>query len=345
MNVFTKAKTLGIQTEFVDGQGQGRVTDEAALKTILDALPPQAMRLLLTDPVVVRCGCPPPASFPGLPACRCMGDCCGDRTVATGEATGRGIVWPGDLPPGIYRAHLADAASLAEEVPLIAAPQRAFAGDFDRGWLLAIQLYGVRSIRNWGMGDFTDLENLIELADDLGAEGVGLNPLHALFDKRPGDCSPYSPNSRLFLNALYIDVEKIPEFTQKPFTESGEITPRLRQSETVDYVAVAGLKWRALRSAFAAFKTKASAERKEDFAKFRTERGELLSRFACFEVLRHKFDAPWWEWPQEWRHPTMPDAPNCARARMPPRSNSSNSCSGMPTGNWAPAARWPTASA
>ena len=124
-------------------------------------------------------------------------------------------------------------------MPLIAAPQRAFAGDFDRGWLLAVQLYGVRSIRNWGMGDFTDLENLIELADDLGAEGVGLNPLHALFDDRPGDCSPYSPNSRLFLNALYIDVEKIPEFAQKPFTESGEITPRLRQSETVDYVAVA----------------------------------------------------------------------------------------------------------
>ena len=63
------------------------------------------------------------------------------------------------------------------------------------------------------MGDFTDLEGLIELADRLGADGVGLNPLHALFGDRPGDCSPYSPNSRLFLNALYIDVEKIPEFS------------------------------------------------------------------------------------------------------------------------------------
>ena len=121
-------------------------------------------------------------------------------------------------------AHLTDAAT-AEDVPLISAPQRAFAGDFDRGWLLAIQLYGVRSIRNWGMGDFTDLENLIELADDLGAEGIGLNPLHALFDDRPGDCSPYSPNSRLFLNALYIDVEKIPEF-RKAFHRNGETLPR-----------------------------------------------------------------------------------------------------------------------
>ena len=95
-------------------------------------------------------------------------------------------------------------------------------------------------------------------------------------------------------------------------TESAETTPRLRQSETVDYVAVAGLKWRALRSAFAAFKTKASAERKEDFAKFRAERGELLSRFACFEVLRHKFNTPWWEWPEEWR---QPDDARCAKLR------------------------------
>ena len=95
-------------------------------------------------------------------------------------------------------------------MPLIVAPAKAFGGDFDRCWLLAVQLYGVRSARNWGIGDFTDLEGLIELASQLGADGVGLNPLHALFDDRPGDCSPYSPNSRLFLNALYIDVERAP---------------------------------------------------------------------------------------------------------------------------------------
>ena len=29
----------------------------------------------------------------------------------------------------------------------------------------------------------------------------------------------------------------------------------------------------------------------------------MLSRFACFEMLRHKFGKPWWEWPEEWRQP------------------------------------------
>src|SRR5437867_4596042 len=312
MDLFAQAKAQGIQTEFLDGQGHRRVTDAAALKIILDALPPQAPGPLVGHPVVVRSGRPSRTELPATARLPVEWKIVADSgLIAEGESSDHAIDWPRDLPHGVYRLQVSD-ASTAEDVPLISAPERAFGGEFDRCWLLAVQLYGVRSARNWGMGDFTDLARLIELADHLGADGVGLNPLHALFDDKPGDCSPYSPNSRLFLNALYIDVEKLPELPPRALADSAETTPRLRQSETVDYVAVAGLKWRALRSAFAAFKSKASAERKEDFASFRAERGELLSRFACFEVLRHKFDAPWWEWPKEWR---QPDGAKCARLR------------------------------
>ena len=141
----------------------------------------------------------------------------GLKVIAQGETGHRIIAWPADLPIGSYRLQLTDASSFTEEVPLMVAPPRAFGGDFDRCWLVAVQLYGIRSARNWGIGDFTDLEGLIELAGHLGADGVGLNPLHALFDDRPADCSPYSPNSRLFLNALYVDVEKLPEFRPRCF--------------------------------------------------------------------------------------------------------------------------------
>src|SRR6478672_1125301 len=85
-----------------------------------------------------------------------------------------------------------------------------------------------RRRRAAGIGAFTDLLGLIKLADHLGADGVGLNPLHALFDDRPGDCSPYSPNSRLFLNALYIDVEKLPEF--RPDSKTRDALAQLRSS-------------------------------------------------------------------------------------------------------------------
>ena len=106
------------------------------------------------------------------------------------------------------------------------------------------------------------------LARQLGADGVGLNPLHALFDDRPGDCSPYSPNSRLFLNALYVDVEKIPEFPLSERSGNRKALNRLRAMDVVDYVAVAELKWRALRSAYERFASGATVARRRDFAAF-----------------------------------------------------------------------------
>ncbi|HXL30486.1 MAG TPA: 4-alpha-glucanotransferase [Bradyrhizobium sp.] len=304
MDLYTKAKNLGIQTEFLDGQGHLHVTDAEALKIILDALPVHKPYRFLEQAVVIRSGRPArtelsdAATFPLR-----WKILAGLKVIAAGETHDRLIGWPVDLPAGSYRLHLTDASSFTEEAPLIVAPPRAFEGDFDRCWLLAAQLYGVRSTRNWGIGDFTDLSGLIELAVHLGADGVGLNPLHALFDDRPADCSPYSPNSRLFLNALYIDVEKLPEFQRGVVATSSKDIARLRASDTVDYIGIAELKWRGLRRAFETFKADSDNARRRDFEKFRAERASLLSRFACFEVLRHKFNKPWWEWPEQWRKP------------------------------------------
>jgi 4-alpha-glucanotransferase len=309
MELFARARDLGIQAEFIDGQGHRHVTDEAALKIILDAFPARRPHRLLAEPVVIRSGraartrLGEAASFPVR-----WKIVAGLEVIAEGETGNGTIVWPTELPVGSYRLQLVDASPLAEELPLLVAPPRTFGGDFDRCWLLAVQLYSVRSARNWGIGDFTDLEGLIALSASLGAGGVGLNPLHALFDDRPGHCSPYSPNSRLFLNPLYIDVEKLPGVSPP----GREIITELRQGDTVDYAAVAGLKWQALRSAFEKFRASPSAAEGADFKEFRAERGPLLARFACFEVLRHRFNKPWWDWPKEWR---QPDDIRCADLR------------------------------
>lgn len=311
MDLFAQAKSQGIQTEFLDGQGHRRVTDAAALKIILDALPAQTPGAFIGGPVVVRSGRPARTELsaaPKLPARWKI--VAGSKVIAEGATSTRVIAWPRDLPLGVHRLQLTDASSTTEDVPLLSAPERAFDGDFDRCWLLAVQLYSVRSARNWGIGDFTDLEGLIELAYHLGADGVGLNPLHALFDDRAGDCSPYSPNSRLFLNALYVDPAKIPEFRLDAGTR--DALAQARAGDVVDYVTVAALKWRALRSAFDAFRRDATQGRREEFDKFRAERAPLLSRFACFETLRHKFNSPWWEWPEPWR---QPDDAKCAELR------------------------------
>lgn len=75
-------------------------------------------------------------------------------------------------------------------------------------WGFSIQLYSVKSDRNWGVGDFTDLCSLVKICARSGAQVIGLNPLNVLMHNFPENASPYSSISRLFLNPIYIDVEE-----------------------------------------------------------------------------------------------------------------------------------------
>jgi 4-alpha-glucanotransferase len=183
-------------------------------------------------------------------------------------------------------------------------PEPAYQGEGRRLWVLAVQLYAVRSRRNWGHGDFSDLAALLELVADAGGAGIGLNPLHALFYDRAGGNSPYSPSSRLFLNPLYIDVEALEEF--RPDRQWAHEVARLRATELVDYPAVAALKLAALRAAYRNFMAQGRAARRDDFAAYRRERGEALARFAAFETLRARLSGSWPDWPQPWRTPAGP---------------------------------------
>jgi len=202
-------------------------------------------------------------------------------------------------------AALRGAAEIAPpppQAPASALLPQAYQGS-GRCWLLAAQLYGVRSRRNWGHGDFTDLLDLIELAAQTGAAGVGINPLHALFDDVPRQPSPYSPNSRLFLNPHYIDLEAVPEFAHAGTAGMTAEAERLRGTELVDHAGVAKLKQHALRAAYGVFHRNAAPDRRAGFDEFRRAR-PALAAFAGFEVLRRRFPQPWWQWPAEWRDPT-----------------------------------------
>src|SRR5262249_53344648 len=154
-----------------------------------------------------------------------------------------------DLPIGIFRLRVASPGR-SDEAALVVSPERAYQGPDaapQRMWALSVQLYSVRSGRNWGHGDFTDLASLIDLAADLGAAAVGLNPLHALFDDQPAEPSPYFPNSRLFLDPIYIDVDAVPEFAGLRAAGLADRIEPLRATDLVDRAAVTDLKMQALR--------------------------------------------------------------------------------------------------
>ena len=104
---------------------------------------------------------------------------------------------------------------LQSESRLILCPDRAFQPKFlrDGGKAagIAVSLYGLRSRRNWGCGDFTDLRNFCDWAvETVGVSFVALNPLHSIPNRQPYNTSPYLPNCSFYRNALYLDVEAIP---------------------------------------------------------------------------------------------------------------------------------------
>lgn len=308
-SVFERAAAWGLEAEFRDAFGTMRRAEPGTLARILESFPkgpkPAA---IVPGSIVLRDGRERriPLELPaGVPVRWTLSS--ESRVIAAGEAVSPSLTLPVDLPRGILRLEVeGPPGGPRAQASVVVCPARASQGAEDapdRMWALAVQLYGVRSVDNWGHGDFDDLESLIDLAAEIGAAGIALNPLHALFDDHPEHCSPYAPNSRLFLNPLYINVARIPEFPG--VTESGlhAALQRLRAQAAVDDRAVAEIKRSALRRARDAFRRFASAERRAAFDRFRQERGVTLASFAAFEALRRRFKGPWWEWPPEWRHP------------------------------------------
>lgn len=305
MDLPLNAARLGIETSFVDATGHQRSINSAALQILVEAVPDKLNHQLLTEPLVCRTGTSTHAEVlehASLPAKWEVVDSRNDKVIAEGVSFERTLMLP-TLPSGVHHLRITDATDLKDKINLLCVPGRAFAGDFGRGWILAVQLYGVRSASNWGIGDFSDLKSIIAWAAEAGAAGVGLNPLHALFDDLPQDCSPYSPNSRIFLNPLYIDVAGLSELEGEFVTRYAEAIEQARSAELVDYAQVASLKFKALENAFSVFRSRTTLRQKTSFEEFRRERGAILRRFAAFEVLRRKYPGPWWEWPDKWSSP------------------------------------------
>jgi len=225
-----------------------------------------------------------------------------------------------ELEPGYHDLQLAkgDGAILGH-TRLVVAPAQCFEPEFirrgDRAWGPAIQLYTLRSARNWGIGDFTDLAGFAEATAALGADFVGLNPLHALFPADPALCGPYSPSSRHFLNVLYIDPEAVEDFASCVEAQRLLATPEfqsrlaaLRASAEVDYPGVTACKLEVLRLLHQSFIRQASAKRRAAFEAFRAEHGEALERFAGFHALQAHFAAAgtlggWPRWPEPYHVP------------------------------------------
>ena len=209
---------------------------------------------------------------------------------------------------------------------LIVAPATCFQPEAvtgtNRAWGLAVQLYGLRSRRNWGIGDFSDLHSLVDMTADAGAGVLGVNPLHALFPENPDRISPYSPSNRCYLNILYLDVVAVPEYAECEAARQlvGSETfqarlRRLRSASEVAYEETSAAKREVLELLYRHFfdnHLSKDDDRARAFKHYREQGGEALEQHARFEALQdhfyHENSAVWgWPaWPEDYRHPEAP---------------------------------------
>jgi len=251
---------------------------------------------------------------------------CGAEEVDGRRYVRKQVPLPAGLPLGYHEVDVR-LGDLQQTTRLIVAPSRAYShpalADGGKAAGIALALYGVRSERNWGCGDLRDLRGLVDwIADDVHASFIALNPLHAIYNRKPYNTSPYLPECIYYPNHIYLDVEAVPDFERSvraqrlwKRSQTQQKLASLRGAEFVEYEQVSALKLSFLKLAFTAFlvEYQAGSPRALEFRQFLDREGELLQRFATYRAIdehlhtRHPDMWTWPDWPPPFRDPDSPE--------------------------------------
>lgn len=177
-------------------------------------------------------------------------------------------------------------------------------------------LPALRSQRNWGVGDLTDLRAMAAwLRNRVPLDFIALNPLHTIHNRAPYNTSPYLPLSLFARNLLLIDVEACPEWQHSRAAQRAFQSPasqaeraRLRELPYVDYAAVARHKTFFLLLLFREFLRGDTQE----LDAYEREHHPWLTHYCRYMALDrylHRRNPDLWhwrQWPQEYQEPTSP---------------------------------------
>jgi 4-alpha-glucanotransferase len=230
---------------------------------------------------------------------------------------------PDSTPLGYHTIRIAINGRFQKEARIVVCPEKAYLPEHlkngERTAGIAVTLWGLRSGRNWGCGDFTDLQRLTDwVVDQVKGNFIALNPLHIIHNRFPYNTSPYLPLSIFYKNFIYIDLERVPEFgvSEKAqqwlqCAETQREIAGLRAAEFVEYERVAALKLKFLKIFWEQFQSglTAGCQRAQAFEQFRRTEGELLEKLALYCALNehlHEQDGTRWtwrDWPVEYQDP------------------------------------------
>jgi len=193
-----------------------------------------------------------------------------------------------------------------------------------RAWGTSLQTYSLHMKGDGGIGTFGAVAELAKHLAKEGADAVAISPAHAMFAANPAQYSPYSPSSRLFLNALLADPTCIFSRTtlQTALRKHRIAEESLRSLETaplIDWPKAAHLRMQLLRGLF---DDHIRDEPNAGFRAFVAEGGKPLQHHAIFEALHAQESQKgprgwaWTAWPTALQRADSPEVARFAGTRQ-----------------------------
>jgi 4-alpha-glucanotransferase len=201
----------------------------------------------------------------------------------------------------VLPAHIAQPATLT----VLADEGFRYASRPWRGAGVAMPVFSLRSEQGLGVGEFSDLQLLIDWAEKTGLNMVQILPINDTTATHSWvDSYPYAAISVFALHPQYLHLEGIAELKDKAArTELASLKAELNAKDFVDYEAVMNAKWKFLKLLYKQEKKKFLAD--PAFQQFKSEQAGWLVPYAAFSALRERFGtADFHQWPQEFRTPS-----------------------------------------
>jgi 4-alpha-glucanotransferase len=187
---------------------------------------------------------------------------------------------------------------------LEASPSRRVAG-------VTIPLFSLRGPRSWGIGEIGDLPAFAQWMRESGVRLLQLLPLGEIAG---GETSPYAALTAFGIDPIYVSLGDVPDLGRdaeisierariargtQGDSSYGQLA-RARESRTVDYASVRGLKQQALRIGFSRFyegELLRGTPRAAAFRAFVQQNEGWLADYALFRALKDAHQGvAWWEW-------------------------------------------------
>lgn len=147
----------------------------------------------------------------------------------------------------------------------------------------------LKTEKSWGIGDFTDLNSLVDLSKQCGFKLIQLLPVNDTTASHTiSDSYPYSAITAFALHPAYLNVQVLASaFSVKIADEELDKIKELNQSPTLDYEAVLAIKWKLIRQLYA--KEKQFFKNDFNWFEFFELNRHWLTPYAVFCYLRDKY--------------------------------------------------------